>query len=1071
MKESPSREDFDREIADSIESALGEDRVTARPRREIHLVDVPSSVVFTPSSRESASKQALDGVQRPPPPPTGPAPSGPDASVRADTKDTKDTKDAKDTKDTKDTKDAKDAKDVTTRRLGATAAAGAPLVIESSGEAQAGEGKTGESTLAPFPVTSGRRNGAPLEDPSRVHEKVQVPDPKPVTSAQVSRSRSLDPPEQEKGQHPREMLHRFGFVGWLLGKLIFSRVFFPNESIERIRDASKEGTIVYVLRLRSTLNFMFFNYAFMAHGLPVARFANGLRTIFWQPFKLLLRRLFGRRAPEPVQILRKLTQQGHSSAVFLKSHAVIGTKDFDGPYLRTLIEMQKESDKPIVVVPLTVLWGARNVRDVPSRISRFPIISRLLGNQDEPRPLRRWLRAFRLSRRSLAVACEPLRLDQFIQLHSNLAAQDAQTGLHPLSDKLEAELLDRIEGERRVRVGPRRAHFLQIRNRILQAPEIRALIHQRADELNRSVASQERWAQKTLKKMQAQMSSRGLGRIKWIIDQIWKRIFKGFEIDEAGLAKLPEVGLAGPLLFVPTHRSHIDYLVLSDLLVTRKQLPPHIAAGINLSFWPMGWLFRTSGAFFIRRRFQGNALYSALLRAYVAELLREGHYLEVFIEGGRSRTGRVLHPKLGLLSVVADLTASGEVPPVHVVPISIGYERLTELKSVTRELVGGKKKPESVKGILKATKVLRSNGAYGWVNVQFAAPINMKTFLAERGFADETASPEARRKAIRSLGYHTLSRAGAVTAVTGTSLVAAGVLARGTSGVRRPLLKQAIELFGVVAQSSGARFVTGVLENDRVLDDEGLDHAVEILIGDEALEVSGQDDERVYVSRGEARVRLEYYKNLMLQHLMGPALVSIVMRAMQGPKESQGDRAERPPVPLADLKEACLFVLSLMRLHFVMNAGKKPEGIIDSWITQITELELIHIEAEQVYTDPGCVASLDLLAGTLESTVEAYSACAKTLYHILRGGTRRRKELEEHLLDELNRLHLTGELRRFESCQTPLVKVVIDWLCEEGILTQSTDGEDIKVGLARHHTDGAALEALVQRAEALLMSH
>ena len=888
---------------------------------------------------------------------------------------------------------------------------------------------------------------------------VQIPavaPPPKGSEGEVSTRRSLDGPKLQRTPHPRATLHRWGLLGWLLGKLFFSRVFFPKEAVERIREASREGTVVYVMRLRCTLNFLYFNFAFLAHGLPLARFANGLRAAFYQPLKLLLRqlwrKLFGPPLTDPVEVLRSLTEDQRSSAVFLRSQAHFGAGDFEGPYLQTLVELQRESERPIILVPLTVLWGMHNVRDAPAR---FNLLAPLLGNYDEPRPLRRWFQVLRYAHRSLAVACEPLRLDTF------LASRQADEATKAASEALEAELLERIEAERRVRIGPRRAHFLQIRRRILQRPEVRALLIERANASGKSVPQQERRAERELKRMQAQMSSRGLGRLKWIIDQIWHRLYEGFELDEKGLATLPDTGRAGPLVFVPAHRSHVDYLVLSDLLVSRKLLPPHIAAGINLSFWPLGWLFRTGGAFFLRRRAHGDALYSALLRAYVAELLKEGHNLEVFIEGGRSRTGRVLHPKLGLLAVVCDLAVTDEIPPVHVVPVSIGYERLIELGSVTRELTGGAKRPESIGGIVRAARVLRSQQAYGHVNVQFAEPIEVKGFLSQRGYDSDSAHPELRRKAIRSIGFHTLARASEATSVTPSALVAAAMLAPGTRGIPRKLLLQAIELFGVVAKSSGARFVSALWEqDDRVLDDANVDRAIELLARDRALVLMGSAEERIYVSEDQARIRLEYYKNLMSQHLIGPAVVAIVVRAIDGHRIGVLERSR--------IETACVFVIGLLRLHFVANAGQEPEAIAKRWLDQMLELKLLaEVEPGRVQVREKALASLELLAGVLESTVEAYSATARGLLD-LRSGARPRKELERALLDRLNRRHLTGTLRRFESCQVPMVQTAIDWLCEEGILIQSGDNGDLRVDLARGHEDGRALEVLVERAELLL---
>lgn len=892
----------------------------------------------------------------------------------------------------------------------------------------------------------------------KVDEKAEVQIPATVDlkrSEEEERSstrESLDGPKPDRTPPPQQMLHRWGFFGWLLGKLFFSRVLLPKEDVERVREAAKLGTVVYVMRIRSTINFLFWNYAFMAHGLPLARFANGLRRYFWQPIRLIFRRLFG-KAQDPIATLKELTQNNQSSAIFLRSHAIfLNPSDFEGRYLDTLIELQKKAERPIVIVPLTVLWGKKNVRDVP----RFGVLDRLLGNQDEPRALRRAWQIIRHAGRSLAVVAKPLLLDEFLAQNKE---ENDQTQI------LENEILERLEGERRVRVGPRHLHFLQMRRQILELPSVRAMIQQQASERGKSYESVRKGAYKTLKVMQAQMCSRGLTRLKNIVDFIWRRTYEGFQIDEKGLEEIREIGKNGPLIFVPTHRSHVDYLVLSDLLVTRGLLPPHIAAGINLSFFPMGWIFRTAGAFFLKRRFQGDALYSLLLREYVASILKEGHYVEVFIEGGRSRTGKVLHPKLGLLSVIADLAAAKDIPSTYIVPVSIGYERLIELKSVTRELTGGHKRPESVAGMIRAARIMRSNRGYGYVNLQFGRPIEVSEFLEKRDFDENQDSPEIRRRAVRSLGYHALTRSGEVSALTPSTLVASAVLAPGTRGVPRSLLEQTVQLFAVVAKSSGARFVTSLWKDENeAMDEATLERAILLLTKDEALSVRGSgNEERIYISEDDARIRLEYYKNTVIQHLLGPAIISIVLRAIQCRNTNQA------AIKVDNLRDATLFVISLFRLHFVQHAGMKPKAIFDTWFEQMKSLELIRVNAEEeIIVENQCVAALDLLSGLTEGTIEAYGACAKAML-ILKGSSRHRKDLEREVLDRLHRWHLTGNVRRFESCQVPLVKVVIDWLCEEGILLQSTDNGEVKVSLAKAHADGKALEALVERTESLLI--
>ena len=130
------------------------------------------------------------------------------------------------------------------------------------------------------------------------------------------------------------------------------------------------------------------------------------------------------------------------------------------------------------------------------------------------------------------------------------------------------------------------------------------------------------------------------------------------------------------IVYVPCHRSHMDYLLLSYLLYHQGLVPPHIAAGINLNFFPVGSIFRSWGAFFIRRTFKGNRLYSTIFREYLAELFYRGYSVEYFIEGGRSRTGRLLEPKTGMMSMTIQALQRGLTRPISIVPVYIGYEHV-----------------------------------------------------------------------------------------------------------------------------------------------------------------------------------------------------------------------------------------------------------------------------------------------------------------------------------------------------------------------------------------------------------
>lgn len=215
--------------------------------------------------------------------------------------------------------------------------------------------------------------------------------------------------------------------------------------------------------------------------------------------------------------------------------------------------------------------------------------------------------------------------------------------------------------------------------------------------------------------------------VSFLLTTVWNRIYRGVLVHH--LDKLKQDAPGHEVVYVPSHRSHMDYLLLSYLLYTHGVVPPHIFAGINLNLPVVGSLLRKGGAFFARRSFRGNALYSAVFREYMAQLVAGGYSIEYFIEGGRSRTGRLLQPKGGSLAMTVRAYLRQPTRPVMFQPVYIGYEKIMEGRSYLDELSGKPKEKESIWQVITGIpKVLRDN--YGQVVVNFGEPIRLNDMLA-----------------------------------------------------------------------------------------------------------------------------------------------------------------------------------------------------------------------------------------------------------------------------------------------------------------------------------------------------
>ena len=273
--------------------------------------------------------------------------------------------------------------------------------------------------------------------------------------------------------------------------------------------------------------------------------------------------------------------------------------------------------------------------------------------------------------------------------------------------------------------GPRLPNRQAMFNKLLQSEVIQRAIEDEAKSKNISREKAEKEAYKILDEIAADVSHSSLRAVDRFLRWLWNKLYSGIDVQNAD--RVRKLALEGhEIVYVPCHRSHIDYLLLSYVLYHQGLVPPHIAAGINLNFWPIGRMFRSWGAFFIRRTFKGNRLYSAIFREYLAELFHRGYSVEYFIEGGRSRTGRLLSPKTGMMSMTLQALQHNQTRPISVVPVYVGYEHVLEVDTYAKELRGAAKEKENAGLVLRVIKKLRNLGQ-GFVN--FGEPITLSNYL------------------------------------------------------------------------------------------------------------------------------------------------------------------------------------------------------------------------------------------------------------------------------------------------------------------------------------------------------
>ncbi|XP_073401200.1 dihydroxyacetone phosphate acyltransferase-like isoform X4 [Dendrobates tinctorius] len=216
------------------------------------------------------------------------------------------------------------------------------------------------------------------------------------------------------------------------------------------------------------------------------------------------------------------------------------------------------------------------------------------------------------------------------------------------------------------------------------------------------------------------------------LSKIFKRLYQKVFVNQEGMHRLAKAIQEHPVVLLPSHRSYIDFLLISYIMFTYDLPIPVIAAGEDLSRMKfVGPFLRLSGAFFIRRTFHGEKLYWAVFSEYVKTMIRTGYApVEFFIEGQRSRSGKTIHPRLGLLNVVSEPFFRGEVYDTYLVPISISYEKILEESFYAQELLGAQKSKESTSGLIKARKILNDN--FGNIHIYVGRPISLRSMASER---------------------------------------------------------------------------------------------------------------------------------------------------------------------------------------------------------------------------------------------------------------------------------------------------------------------------------------------------
>ncbi|KAL9112656.1 MAG: hypothetical protein Q9187_007742 [Circinaria calcarea] len=368
------------------------------------------------------------------------------------------------------------------------------------------------------------------------------------------------------------------------------------------------------------------------------------------------------------------------------------------------------------------------------------------------------------------------------------------------------------------------------------------------------------------------------------------------------------------IIFLPCHRSHIDYVSLQLICYRLGLALPTVVSGDNLNLPGVGWFLQHAGAMWIRRTFANDTLYTTLVQSYIDALLQGGFNLECFVEGTRSRTGKLLQPKFGILSFLLDSVRSGRVQDAIICPVSTQYDKVIETPSYVSELLGNPKPKENLVDFLSASSLISLK--LGRVDVRFHEPWSLKGFIEEQQARMTTLpkqidrpmsqDPKVRIRLLRTMGYKILSDINAVSVVMPTALIGTVLLTLRGRGVGKAEMVRRVEWLSDRVRAKGGR----VAHFYGVSTSEVVDRGLEVLGPGLVGVVEGLLEETYYAVD---RFQLSFYRNMTIHLFISEALVSAAMYT----RVKQGGGPANQRISFEDLYDQVSFLSQLFRGEFI----------------------------------------------------------------------------------------------------------------------------------------------------------
>ncbi|ALR17010.1 glycerol-3-phosphate 1-O-acyltransferase PlsB [Vibrio natriegens] len=718
----------------------------------------------------------------------------------------------------------------------------------------------------------------------------------------------------------------------------------PSNPIDDL-DIDLAKPIVYALPFRSNVDLLTLQKQAMSLGLP-------------DPLSPL--EINGKTLNRYVFIAARPTVMGNDNDVPTESDSLF----------RELLELHKlDSELDVQMIPATVLWGRKPGKEKNSK----PYLQPMNGPQKA--------KAVMASGRDCLVRFSPVvSLRYMADSHGTDSA---------IAHKLARVARIHFSRQKLAASGPNLPQRQVLFARLMKSPAIEQAIADEAKSKNISIEKARKEAHDIMDEIAANFSYGLVKRGDRILGWLWNKLYQGLHINNAStVRRLAQDG--HEIVYVPCHRSHMDYLLLSYVLYNEGMVPPHIAAGINLNFFPAGPIFRRGGAFFIRRSFKGNKLYSTIFREYLAELFAKGYSVEYFSEGGRSRTGRLLQAKTGMLAMTIQAMLRGLNRPVTLVPVYIGYEHVMEVSTYAKELRGKRKEKENAGLVLRTLRKLRNFGL-GYVN--FGEPIQLNQYLNEH--APEwtkdidpmgSSKPQWMNPVVNGLANKMMTHINDAAAANALTLCATALLASRQRALSRDSLISQIECYLKLLKNNPYSSTSTIPSESA---EELVDHAISL---DKFVIETDSMGDIISLDRNQS-ILMTYYRNNIIHLFALPSLIAqMIIRQRNVTVESVQ-------------QNVALIYPFLKKELFLSYQEEDLNELVEKILNEFVEQKMICLDGNKLEINQSNNQSLVLLGRTITETLQRYSIATNLLVAYPELGKSDLEQKSQDIAQRLGRLH------------------------------------------------------------------